>query len=125
MIFLICLPGYCETIGTDVDALRVRAGWIAPSAGYFLTDSAMRDTISGWTTARKDADLRQQALEALRDEIKLQQADLKRQLAALQSEIDLERKTYRSRIRGSKVQGMIYGVVIGFAGGYLVRRNNP
>ena len=85
----------------------------------------MRDTISGWGEARKVADVRQQALEALRDEIKLQQADLKRQLAALQSEIDLERKAYRSRIRGSKIQGLIYGTLIGFTGGYLVRRNNP
>ena len=85
----------------------------------------MRDTISGWAEARKIADVRQQALEALRDEIKLQQADLKRQLAALQTEIDSERRAYRSRIRGGKVQGLIYGTLIGFTGGYLVRRNNP
>ena len=85
----------------------------------------MRDTISGWTEARKVADVRQQALEALRDEVKAQQADLKRQLVALQTEIDYERKTYRSRIRGSKVQGLIYGTVVGFTAGYLVRRNNP
>ena len=127
MLFQICSRGYCQTgdAKTDVDALRIRAGWVAPSAGYFLTDSAMRDTITGWTTARKEADIRQQALEALREEIRLQQADLKRQLAALQTEIDAERRAYRSRIRGSKVQGLIYGTVIGFAGGYLVRRNNP
>ena len=85
----------------------------------------MRDTVSGWATARKEADIRLQALEALREEIRLQQADLKRQLATLQSEIDLERKTYRSRIRGAKVQGMIYGVVVGFAGGWLVKRDHP
>ena len=127
MLFLICSRGYSATIDakTDVDALRIHAGWTAPTDGYFLSDVAMRDTVSGWTTARKEADIRLQALEALREEIRLQQLDLKRQLATLQSEIDLERKTYRSRIRGAKVQGMIYGVVVGFAGGYLVRRNNP
>ena len=126
MLCLICSRGYSQTIAkTDVDALRIYAGWVAPSAGYFLTDAAMRDTVSGWSEARKIADVRQQALEALREEIQLQQADLKRQLVALQTEIDAERRAYRSRIRGSKVQGMIYGVVIGFAGGYLVRRNNP
>jgi len=118
--------GFSQTIeNSSVDALRIQRGWVASSAGYFLSDSAMRDTISGWQTARKEADIRQQALEALRDEIKLQQADLKRQLAALQSEIDLERKAYRSRIRGGKVQGMIYGTIIGFAGGWFVKRNNP
>lgn len=125
MLFLIFSKGYCATTETDVDALRIYAGWIAPSAGYFLTDAAMRDTVSGWSEARKVADVRQQALEALREEIQLQQADLKRQLVALQTEIDAERKAYRSRIRGSKIQGLIYGTLIGFTGGYLVRRNNP
>lgn len=85
----------------------------------------MRDTVSGWTTARKEADIRLQALEALREEIKMQQSDLKRQLAALQSEIVAERKAWRSRVRWGKAQGLVYGLVLGFGGGYLVRRNNP
>ena len=125
MLCLTCSPACSQTTGTGTDALRIKKGWVAPAAGYYLTDSAMRDTVTGWETARAEADIRQQALEALRDEVKAQQADLKRQLVALQTEIDEERKAYRSRIRGSKVQGLIYGTVIGFAGGYLVRRNNP
>ena len=121
----ICSKGFSQTIENSVDALRVHAGWVAPTDGYFLTDSAMRDTVSGWATARKEADIRLQALEALREEIKLQQTDLKRQLAALQSEIVAERKAWRSRVRWGKAQGLVYGLVIGFGGGYLVRRNNP
>ena len=85
----------------------------------------MRDTISGWTEAKRIADVRQQAIEALRDEVRMQQADLKRQLATLQSEIAAERKLWRSRVRQGKVQGVVIGVIAGFAGGYLVRRNNP
>ena len=85
----------------------------------------MRDTVQGWTEARKVADVRQQALEALRDEVRAQQADLIRQLAELQREITAERSLWRSRIRCGKVQGFIYGAVLGFGGGYLVRRNNP
>ena len=123
---LICLPGcLTSTARADVDALRVRAGWVAPQAGYFLTQLAMRDTIAGWTEAKKNADVRQQALEALREEIQLQQADLRRQLAELQHEIAAERRLWRSRVRRGKTQGLVYGVLIGFTGGYLVRRNNP
>lgn len=85
----------------------------------------MRDTVAGWTEARKVADVRQQALEALRDEIRMQQADLTRQLAQLQTEITTERKAWRSRVRRGKTQGFVYGVLAGFAGGYLVKRNNP
>ena len=109
----------------SVDALRIHAGWTAPAAGYYLTDAAMRDTVQGWTEARKVADVRQQALEALRDEVKAQQADLIRQLAELQREITAERSLWRSRVRRGKMQGFIYGAVLGFGGGYLVRRNNP
>ncbi|MBQ8089758.1 MAG: chemotaxis protein [Pyramidobacter sp.] len=85
----------------------------------------MRDTIAGWTTARKEADIRQQALEALRDELAAQSQQMKRDLADLQREISAERKLWRSRIRRGKMQGVMYGVLIGFSSGYLVKRNNP
>lgn len=126
MICLTCLLlCWTSTARADVDALRVRAGWVAPQAGYFLTPPAMRDTIAGWTEAKKIADVRQQALEALREEIRLQQADLRRQLAELQSEIDAERRHWRSRVRRGKTQGVVFGLLAGFTGGYLVKRNNP
>lgn len=123
---LTCLPACStSTARADVDAVRVLKGWTAPTPGYFLTDAAMRDTIAGWTEAKKIADVRQQALEALREEIQLQQADLRRQLAELQHEIADERRLWRGRVRRGKTQGLVYGVLAGFAGGYLVRRNNP
>ena len=127
MLCLTCLPACSQTgdAKTGVDALRIRAGWTALAAGYYLTDTAMRDTVAGWTEARKVADVRQQALEALRDEVKAQQADLKRQLYALQTEIELERQSWRTRVRRGKTQGIVYGVIAGFAGGWLVKRNNP
>lgn len=125
MTCLICSPACSETTDPSADALRVRRGWTAPSDGYFLTDFAMRDTIAGWTEARRIADVRQQALEALRDEVRMQQADLKRQLATLQSEIAAERKLWRSRVRQGKVQGVVIGILAGGITGYLVRRNNP
>ncbi|MBQ8091408.1 MAG: hypothetical protein IJ233_11760 [Pyramidobacter sp.] len=128
MICLICSPVFSasgEQKNDIVDALRVYPGWTARDKGFFLTDLAMKDTIEGWGTARKEADIRQQALEALRDEITAQQADLKRQLAELQHEITAERKLWRARVRRGKAQGLVYGVIGGFVGGYLVRRNNP
>lgn len=85
----------------------------------------MRDTVQGWTEARKIADVRQQALEALRDEVRAQQTDLIRQLAELQHEITVERSMWRRRVRRGKTQGLVYGLLLGFGGGYLVRRNNP
>ena len=127
-ICLTCSPACCQTgdVTTPAaDALRIHPGWTAPAKGYYLTDTAMRDTISGWTNAKQQADIREQALIALRDEITAQQADLKRQLAELQHEITVERRLWHSRIRRGKAQGFIYGVIGGFLGGYLVRRNNP
>lgn len=125
---LTCSLVCCATIGraSDApDALRIRAGWTAPAAGYYLTDTAMRDTVAGWTEARKIADVRQQALEALREEIRLQQADLRRQLAELQREIAVERSLWRRRVRRGRLAGVGLGLVLGFGTGYLVRRNNP
>lgn len=125
MLCLTCLPACSETTEPSADALRIRAGWTAPAAGYYLTDTAMRDTIAGWTEARKVADVRQQALEALRDEIAAQTQQMRLSLAELQREIVEERKLWRGRVRRGKAQGFVYGVIGGFLGGYLVRRNNP
>lgn len=126
-VCLICSLA-CSKTGAranEVDAVRIHAGWIAPADGYYLTDTAMRDTIAGWIEARKIADVRQQALEALRDEIRLQQADLLRQLGELQREITAERSLWRGRVRRGRLEGFAIGAVLGFGGGYLVKRNNP
>lgn len=125
MLCLACLPACSQTTENSIDAQRIRAGWTAPAAGYYLTDAAMRDTVAGWTEARKVADVRQQALEALRDEIAAQTQQMKRDLADLQREIVLERQAWRTRVRRGKAQGFVYGILAGFAGGYLVKRNNP
>lgn len=124
-LYLICSPACSETTENSIDALRIRAGWTAPAAGYYLTDTAMRDAVAGWTEARKVADVRQQALEALRDEIAAQTQQMKRDLADLQREIVLERQAWRTSVRRGKAQGFVYGILAGFAGGYLVKRNNP
>lgn len=124
-ICLTCSPACCQSTEKGIDAQRVLPGWTAPAKGYYLTDAAMRDTIAGWTTAKQQANIREQALIALRDEVKAQQADLKRQLAELQHEITVERSTWRRRVRRGKTQGIVYGLLLGFGGGYLVRRNNP
>ena len=84
----------------------------------------MRNTIAGWTEARKVADVRQQALEALRDEIAAQTQQMKRDLVDLQREITEERKAWRSRVRRGKAQGLVYDILIGGVTGYLVKRNN-
>ncbi|MBP3836715.1 MAG: hypothetical protein J6E31_06450 [Pyramidobacter sp.] len=130
MICLICSPvfsasGEQNAQNEIVDALRVYPGWTARDKGFFLTDLAMKDTIEGWGTARKEADIRQQALEALRDEIAAQTQQMKRDLADLQREISAERNLWRSRVRRGKTQGIVYGLVIGITSGYLVKRNNP
>ena len=129
-ICLTCSPAFSASGEQNaqneiVDALRVYPGWTARSKGFFLTDEAMKDTIEGWGTARKEADIRQQALEALRDEIAAQTQQMKRDLADLQREISAERKLWRSRVRRGKTQGIVYGLVIGITSGYLVKRNNP
>ena len=123
MLCLTCLPACCQTTEKGIDALRIRAGWTAPAAGYYLTDAAMRDTIAGWTEARKVADVRQQALEALRDEIAAQTQQMKRDLAELQREISEERKVWRGRVRRGKAQGLLYGVLIGGTAGWVLRNS--
>lgn len=124
-LFLTCSRACSQTTEKGVDALRIPSGWVAPKAGYYLSDSAMRDTVKGWTEAREIADVRLQALEALREENQRQSKEIARLLAELETEIKAERKAYRAQIRRGKIQGFAYGLVLGFGGGYLVKKNNP
>lgn len=114
-----------QTTEKSLDAVAVWRGWTAPAAGYYLSVDAMRDTVAGWREARQLADVRAQALDALRAEINAQQADLKNQLRQLNAEISAERAAWRGRVRRGKLQGFACGLLLGFGGGYLVRRNNP
>ena len=125
MLCLTCSPACCQTTEKSIDAIRIQKGWTASAAGYYLSDTAMRDTIAGWTTAKKESDIREQALIALREEIAAQTQQMKRDLTELQREIALERQAWRTRVRRGKAQGFVYGILAGFAGGWLVKRNNP
>lgn len=125
MTWLLSSAACSQTTEKSLDAVAVWRGWTAPAAGYYLTIDAMRDTVAGWREARQLADVRAQALDALRAEISAQQADLKNQLRQLNHEIETERAAWRGRVRRGKTQGFFVGLAAGFAGGYLVKRNNP
>ena len=116
---LICSLVCCATVARaseTPDALRIRAGWTAPAAGYYLTSAAMRDTVAGWTADRESIRVLRQGMVDLRAEIAAQAEDTKQLVADLRRELAAERAEYNRRIRRGRAQGLLIGLLIGAAG---------
>lgn len=93
--------------------IRIPKGWTAPYDGYFLTEPDLRDTISGWTYSNRLANLREQTIRELHDEIQRQSEETARLLTQFQRDLDNERSAYRHKIRQGRTQGFTLGLIIG------------
>lgn len=76
----------------------------------------MRDTVAGWTADRESARLLRQGMDELRAEIAAQAEDTKQLVADLRRELSAERAAYNHRLRKSKTQGILLGLLVGAAG---------
>ncbi|MDY2647406.1 MAG: chemotaxis protein [Pyramidobacter porci] len=86
------------------------------AGGYLLSESAMRDTVAGWTADRESVRVLRRGLEDLRAEIAAQAEDTRRLVADLRRELATERAEYNRRIRRGRAQGLLIGLLIGAAG---------
>lgn len=84
--------------------------------GYLLSESAMRDTVAGWTADRESIRVLRQGMGELRAEIAAQAEDTRRLVADLRRELAAERAEYNRRIRRGRAQGLLIGLLIGAAG---------
>ena len=95
------------------------AGWTSTQAGYWLSDTAARDIAAGWLADRESVRILRQGLTDLRSEMAAANADTQRLLGELRKEIANERLSYNKRIRATKTQGLLWGVVLGAAAGVI------
>ena len=61
------------------------------AGGYLLSESAMRDTVAGWTADRESARVLRQGMDELRAEIAAQAEDTRRLVDDLRRELAAER----------------------------------
>ena len=105
-----CLPSIAKT----ADVQRV-------AGGYLLSEAAMRDTVAGWQSDRESVRVLRQGMDELRAELAAQAEDTRRLGADLWRELAAEREEYNRRIRRSKAQGVLLGLLIGAAGMPIAR----
>lgn len=112
---VLCSPTIAQTtehiapVRKMVDVRRV-------AGGYLLSESAMRDTVAGWSSDRESVRVLRRGLEDLRAEIAAQAEDTRRLVSDLKRELERERAAYNAKIRRAKGQGLLYGVLIGSIG---------
>lgn len=92
------------------------------AGGYLLSESAMRDTVAGWSADRESVRVLQRGLDELRAEIAAQAEDTRRLVDDLRHELAAERMMYNKRIRRGKGQGLLWGVLIGTVAGALITK---
>lgn len=121
LLLIVCLPSIAQTTNNHfrdaakmVDVQRVKGG-------YLLSDRAMRDTVAGWSADRESVRVLRQGLDELRAEIAAQAEDTRRLVDDLRRELAAERATYNHRLRKSKTQGILLGLLVGAAGVAIVK----
>ena len=82
----------------------------------------MRDTIAGWSADRESVRVLRQGLDDLRAEIAAQAEDTRRLVDDLRHELAAERMIYNKRIRRGKMQGLLWGVLLGTVAGALITK---
>ena len=101
---------------------RVPAGWTSTQAGYWLSDTAARDIAAGWSADRESVRVLRQGLADLRSEMAATNADTRKLLGELRKEINNERISYNKKLRATKAQGLLWGVVFGAAAGIIATK---
>ena len=106
----------------DAEILRVPSGWTSHAPGYWLSDGAARDIVSGWSADRESVKVLRQGIEDLKAEVDAANADTRRLIDELRAEIQAEREEYARKIRAGKRQGILIGLLIGAVGGVVAGR---
>lgn len=112
MSFALLLSGCSPSIAQTTSKADVRR----VSGGYLLSESAMRDTVAGWSADRESVRVLRQGLDELRAEIAAQAEDTRRLVDDLRRELEAERADYNRRLRRGKTQGLLIGLIIGAVG---------
>lgn len=126
MSFALLLTGcLSSTAQTTSDHFRDAAKMVdvqRVKGGYLLSDRAMRDTVAGWSADRESVRVLRQGLDELRAEIAAQAEDTRRLVDDLRRELAAERMMYNNRIRRGKMQGLLWGVLLGTVAGALITK---
>ena len=121
ILWALCLPSRAAKSNPEI--YRVPAGWTSTQRGYWLTDNAARDIAAGWSADRESVRILRQGLADLRTEVSAANADTQRLLGDLRKEINNERIRYNTKIRTTKSQGIVLGLVLGVGVGLLAGKN--
>lgn len=122
LLLTVCLPSIAQTTNNHFRGVTKMVDVRRVSGGYLLSDRAMRDTVAGWSADRESVRVLRQGLDELRAEIAAQAEDTRRLVDDLRRELAAERKVYNKRIRRGKMQGLLWGVLLGAAAGALITK---
>lgn len=98
------------------------SGWTSHAPGYWLSDGAARDIVSGWSADRESVKVLRQGIEDLKAEVDAANADTRRLIDDLRAEIQAEREEYARKIRTGKRKGVLIGLLIGAAAGAMAAK---
>jgi hypothetical protein len=99
----------------------VPENWTATEPGYFGSLQDGRDTLAAIQTYRQTSERWKAAYTDLRTEFLTTTEDIKRQMTALEGQINVERKAWRAEIVRSRTNNWVWIVLAGGIG-YAVGR---
>jgi nucleoside 2-deoxyribosyltransferase len=94
----------------------VPEGWTATEPGYFGSLQDGRDTLTALQTYRQTSERWKAAYSDLRTEFLTTTEDIKKQMAALEGQLNNERKAWKAEIVRSRTNNLLWIVLAGGIG---------
>jgi hypothetical protein len=94
----------------------VPSGWTSSEPGYFGNLQDGRDTLAAIQTYRKTSERWKAAYTDLRTEFLTTTEDIRKQVVALEEQINTERKAWKSEIVRSRTNNLLWIVLAGGIG---------
>jgi hypothetical protein len=111
LLLLLCARSSYGAEAPEIILRHIPPGWTSEGEGYFLNAEALSNLTAAAKTYRLERDAWEDAYHELSEKSDIYAADMKKYISELRSQIDEERKTWKSVVRRAKRSG--FGVFAG------------
>ena len=114
MMLLLSFPLFLERAEASAEIEYVPKGWNSPTEGYWMTEQAGRDVLTGWKIDREQKTIYMNALEESEQKIAQLKEIVSEEFANIKRAHDEDRAQWQKELRRARSPGIGFFAGIGY-----------
>ena len=114
MMLLLSFPLFLERAEASAEIEYVPKGWNSPTEGYWMTEQAGRDVLTGWKIDREQKTIYMNALEESEQKIAQLKEIVSEEFANIKRAHDEDRAQWQKELRRARLPGIGFFAGIGY-----------